>query len=47
MSEWNANGAAKMVFSITLTHSGRPAANSMIFTLLKVEGATRYAREKP
>ncbi len=47
MSEWKANGAARMAFSATLTHSGWPAANSMIFALLKVEGAKRYAREKP
>jgi hypothetical protein len=47
LSEWKANGAARIVFSATLTHSGWPAANSMMFALLKVEGARRYAREKP
>jgi hypothetical protein len=47
LSEWKANGAARIVFSATLTHSGWSAANSMIFVLLKVEGAKRYAREKP
>ena len=47
MKEWNAKGAARIVLAAILTDSGRAWTVSTMLAVLKVEGAIRYAREKP
>ena len=47
LNEWNAKGAARIVLAAILTDSGRAWTVSTMLAVLNVEGAIRYAREKP
>ena len=47
LREWNAKGAARIVFPVYLTASGRPDTSSMTLPEANVSGATRYAMAYP